>query len=458
MNDTLLVSGYDASLYVERGHLVIRDGFPNEGNARELRFPRGRCAIKRIVVRAPGGTIAIPAIDWCARMGIALSFVASDSTLLNTMSPDTPHDGPLKRAQATVGVMDEALILARHLLARKFDSQSAAISTDFPPLAIGSAESRASSIRQIEACKAALPKATTLDEFLALEGSAAQVYWDLLTATPLPWRQWAYTRIPAHWAAISPRASGSRNRVRDARDPFNATLNYVYTLLEVETRVACDAMGLDPDLGLLHVDSRLRESFIFDLLEPLRAKADVWTLEILREAKLHPAMFHELRDGVVRLDPDLTNLLAKSLMPRFAKAALELASDYARRLRRISVPLKLLRSTPRAIAERRQEWGQSTCGYCKEPLPRKGLKYCGRQCYLRYSVEVARPVEKAHAKLAEMRAKGISPGHGGEAARKRGAILAENNRRRSLGLTPDEMRARRAGQARRRRSIKRLDG
>jgi hypothetical protein len=31
-------------------------------------------------------------------------------------------------------------------------------------------------------------------------------------------------------------------------------------------------------------------------------------------------MFIELSDGVVRLDPDLTGLLAAALMPRFRKA------------------------------------------------------------------------------------------------------------------------------------------
>jgi hypothetical protein len=94
--------------------------------------------------------------------------------------------------------------------------------------------------------------------------------------------------------------------VRDATDPFNAILNFCYTLLEVETRIACDAVGLDPDLGLLHTDDRLRESFIYDLLEPLRAKADVWALELLHKEKLHPTMFHELRADIVRRDPKLT--------------------------------------------------------------------------------------------------------------------------------------------------------
>ncbi len=450
-SSVLVVEGYAAKLNVERGHLVVRDGFTME-DRREIHFPRGRCEVERIVVRAPGGTVSMDAIDWCARMGIAVSFVASDSTLLNCLIPDAPHDGPVKRAQAVSAVTDDAVHLARYLLGKKLDSQVSAIERDFPRLGIVNDLGKSAATSEIHACKASLMEATTLVDFLTLEGRAAQVYWDVLVETPLPWRPWALKRIPAHWAAISPRTSGRRDRVRDATDPFNAVLNYCYTLLEVETRIACEVVGLDPDLGLLHTDDRLRESFIYDLLEPLRSKADVWALELLHKEKLHPAMFHELRDGVVRLDPDLTGLLAAQLMPRFRKAALELANDYAKQLRRITVPRRLVREGPKPLEQRRESWDRSACGYCKEPLPRKGLKYCGRHCYLRYSVEVAKPIEKANARLAEMRASGLDPGHGGEAAKRRGAKIAQTNRRRSLGFGPDEMLAHKAAQMRRYRA------
>jgi hypothetical protein len=225
-------------------------------------------------------------------------------------------------------------------------------------------------------------------------------------------------------------------------------LNYCYTLLEVETRIACEIVGLDPDLGLIHVDDRLRESFIYDLLEPLRPKADVWAFELLQKEQLHPAMFHELRDGIVRLDPDLTEMLAKALMPRFAKASLILANEYAQQLRQMPICRKLVRDGSKQIASRSEVSSAGLCGYCNEPLQRKRRKFCGRQCYLRYSVEIAKPIEKAQSKLADMRAAGLSPGHGGEAAKKRGAKLAESNRRRALNLTPDEWRIRKAEQMR----------
>jgi CRISPR/Cas system-associated endonuclease Cas1 len=83
---------------------------------------------------------------------------------------------------------------------------------------------------------------------------------------------------------------------------------------------------------------------VFDLLEPLRAKVDVWALELISKKGLRPYMFHELRDGVVRLDPDLAKLLAQSLMPKMRGPAMELASQYVTQLRKIKLPYRLQRA------------------------------------------------------------------------------------------------------------------
>ncbi|MCH8255181.1 MAG: CRISPR-associated endonuclease Cas1, partial [Gemmatimonadetes bacterium] len=45
------------------------------------------------------------------------------------------------------------------------------------------------------------------------------------------------------------------------RDRYtNAILNYLYTILEAEARIACRTMGLDPGLGVLHSDQPARDS------------------------------------------------------------------------------------------------------------------------------------------------------------------------------------------------------
>ena len=103
----LVVEGYDVRLNVERGHLVVVDGFANEGTRRETRFPRGRCKVQRIIVRSQAGMVSLAALDWCVRMGIAVAFVASDSSVVNCYFPAAASDGPLKRAQATLGLSED---------------------------------------------------------------------------------------------------------------------------------------------------------------------------------------------------------------------------------------------------------------------------------------------------------------------------------------------------------------
>ena len=127
-------------------------------------------------------------------------------------------------------------------------------------------------------------------------------------------------------------------------------------------------------------------------------------------------------------------------MPRLRHPALLIAVDLANQLRKVDIPYRLV--TERTAARK----AGATVGigapsdYCTQPVPKVGLKFCGRSCYLRHSVEVGQPIKAAQAKLAAMRAQGLSPGHGVEVARKRGAKIAESNRRRSLGMTADQTR------------------
>lgn len=450
----IVVDGYGASITVENSHLTIRDGFPPK--RREIRLPRGRCKTTRIIARAPAGMLSFAALDWCSRMAIPIALLGSDGRFISCHMPAAAPDGPLKRAQAIAAVTEAGIGIAQRLLRSKLESQLAAIRVAFPGLGIVDSGTPAAqrAAREIETLIEALPRDTELRDLLAHEGYAARLYWELLSGEPLAWAAWAMKRVPEHWLRIWPREYGTKERVRNATDPFNALLNYGYTLLEVETRIACTAQGLDPDLGLIHVDDRLRESLIYDLQEPIRTKVDTLSLAFCRRASLRPHMFIELRDGVVRLDPEFASDYAGWLMPQLRAPASTAAAEFAREVRRIVIPYRLVDDRKAEQRPAARLGPGAPCGYCGQPLKKTGLKFCSRHCYLRYSAEVVKPIEKAQAKLAEMRARGLSPGHGGEAARKRGAILAESNRRRSMGLTPDEYQARRAAQARERRQRK----
>src|SRR5438552_10362926 len=71
----LTVSGYGVRFFVDRGRLVIVDGFANEGQVRWLVLSRGTCTLQRIAVLGRAGLVTLDALQWLADLGIALLFV-----------------------------------------------------------------------------------------------------------------------------------------------------------------------------------------------------------------------------------------------------------------------------------------------------------------------------------------------------------------------------------------------
>ena len=76
--------------------------------------------------------------------------------------------------------------------------------------------------------------------------------------------------MPEHWRSFGARISLVTGSARLAANPPNAILNYLYALLESEARRAAASLGLDPGLGVLHVDASNRDSLALDILEPIR--------------------------------------------------------------------------------------------------------------------------------------------------------------------------------------------
>ena len=68
--------------------------------------------------------------------------------------------------------------------------------------------------------------------------------------------------VPEHWHTFGARISPLSGSPRLAANPPNAILNYLYALLESEARLAAAALGLDPGLGVLHVDTPNRDSWL----------------------------------------------------------------------------------------------------------------------------------------------------------------------------------------------------
>jgi CRISPR/Cas system-associated endonuclease Cas1 len=80
---------------------------------------------------------------------------------------------------------------------------------------------------------------------------------------------------------------------RLATNPPNAVLNYCYALLEIESRLALTAVGLDPGIGMLHVDTPNRHSLACDIMEAIRPSVDAWLLDWITREPFRRADFFE---------------------------------------------------------------------------------------------------------------------------------------------------------------------
>ena len=122
---------------------------------------------------------------------------------------------------------------------------------------------------------------------------------------------------------------------RNAANPLNAILNYLYTLLEVETRIALIARGLDPGLALFHADEANRQSLAADVMEPVRPHVDAFVLNLARTRTFSAKDFAETREGACRLASSLAQELAPT-MATWAKLVAPYAEAVARHVARLA--------------------------------------------------------------------------------------------------------------------------
>jgi CRISPR-associated protein Cas1 len=158
-------------------------------------------------------------------------------------------------------------------------------------------------IEPIEAALAAMRGAADVPGLLAAEAQAAGAYWLAWASIPIPFTRRDARTLPEHWAAFGQRASLLTSGPRTATNPAGAILNYLYSLLEAETILACHAVGLDPGVGIFHTDRRDRASLALDLMEAARPAVDAYLLALLTQRTLSAREFLETREGACRIAP-----------------------------------------------------------------------------------------------------------------------------------------------------------
>ena len=127
------------------------------------------------------------------------------------------------------------------------------------------------------------------DHVRGLEGEAAAAYFDVF---PLMMKPTEREQLPMN----------GRNR-RPPLDPVNALLSFLYTLMLNDCISALEGVGLDPQLGFLHVPRPGRPSLGLDLMEEFRAfMADRLAITLMNRKQITADHFEPRPGGAVYLN------------------------------------------------------------------------------------------------------------------------------------------------------------
>jgi CRISPR-associated endonuclease Cas1 len=431
--EIVVIDGYGISVRVQRGQLIVVDGVGRD--RRDRRFGRATSKPARLVVLGGSGLLSLEAVRWLGDIGAALVCIDRDGQILCSSGP-TKSEAKLRRAQALAPHSGIGLEVARTLLAQKLAGQRHLLER---------LHEAAHPERVLVRCLAAVEAAETLDAAVVAEAEAAAAYWSAWADVEVRFQPADRRRIPEHWRTFRQRTSPLGGGPRIAVNPAGAILNYLYALLEAEARLACQIVGLDPALAIVHADIRGRDSLPLDLMEAVRPSVDRYLLALLRDRVFRASDFYETQRGSCRILAPLTHELAETL-PAWRQLVAPVAEQVAALLLQREptvekLPTPLTESNRRADRARRhghaatQEAApaklpraERRCRRCGGELPRVGR---GRRTYCndclphyhrdRYEAFIA----AGRSTRALQREEGIDPSHGGEAGERRGASVAQ---------------------------------
>lgn len=205
--------------------------------------------VKQIIISS-GSSISSNVIKLAMKNDIDIVYVNKFGTPYARIYPCKLGGTTLtRRKQATQYYSSKAFAMVKNMIKAKISNQINLLKI------LGKTRKDTDFSKEIKSIQDQLPKLENLEgkiderreDLLGLEGYSSTQYWFCLSKI-LPFKE----------------------RQHEAKDPFNAMLNYGYGVLYSEVEKACIVAGLDPYLGFLHTDRYGKPSMVLDMIEEFR--------------------------------------------------------------------------------------------------------------------------------------------------------------------------------------------
>lgn len=271
--NTLYITSHRAKLSTRKGSLLVKDVDT------QTRVPME--SLDAIVLLG-NASVTPPALTECAKRGVAITSLSRSGRVRYRVVAGGSGNVLLRMRQIEVYNQPAATdAIARNIVAGKIQNSRALINRWLWDAAPADKQRLDDYRAHLTGALHRLAGASTGDRIRGIEGDAARSYFRALSIvmenTPFPFT--------------------ARLR-RPPRDPVNAVLSFLYTLMANEMAGALEAVGIDPQIGFLHRARPGRPSLALDLIEELRApQVDRFVARLLRRRELSPESDFEFKPG-----------------------------------------------------------------------------------------------------------------------------------------------------------------
>ncbi len=255
--------------------------------------------------------VSMRAVTEMLEADIAVSIVTAAGRLVGSFAPARDGDAGVRIAQYRAAETKWALSTAAGLVSAKLQNSrrvlqklASSYTSVLPVSGLDEA------ITQLDMLTREALRTDRRDGLRGLEGMGAATY---------------FRQFSAFFPEEMPFARRSR---RPPKDPVNALLSWIYTLVLNEVRAAVTGNGLDPCIGVLHAKDYNRPSLALDLFETFRGPlCDLFCLRLVKLRTFNPGDFEKDAEGGVRLKPDMMRTFFVEYEKRMERKFKPAASD-----------------------------------------------------------------------------------------------------------------------------------
>ena len=236
-------------------------------------------------------------LGFCGENNVNLAFFTEYGKYLGRLQGVQSGNVLLRRAQYRLSETNPVPI-ARHIIAAKIQASRRVLQRHIRNY--GEDNELSEAVHALDSSLHQLQKTDTLDSVRGIEGDAASRYFAVFGRLI---RQTEFT-------------FDGRNR-RPPRDPVNALLSLLYSVLGKEISGALQSVGLDAQVGFLHADRPGRDSLAQDILEEFRAWwIDRLVLSLVNRKQIQLKDFSTEASGAVQIKDDARKSLFQALQAK----------------------------------------------------------------------------------------------------------------------------------------------